>query len=241
MERIHKVEIYFIGVGGLGNLLYFRVEFVWHEVDLDLYVRGAIGLADLDQLAIGVFGIVVGDAEILDGCVDEGADDFGGVRLSFGYFLDLEEELAHGLVAGGSQFLCDLNLIVFLVVFNFEFDLFVAVELGPCLKHLLNRLGREVLEGADYIDIVGFDVDIVGFELVEFILEGLLGFVEPVDFFPLVPQLIYQLGNGSLINITLFFQLIMFLLNILKHILIRLMLCNIVFQFKLFFFTKLLG
>ena len=57
-------------------------------------------------------------------------------------------------------------MIVFLVVFNFYFDLLVPVELGPCFEHLFNRLGREILEGADDIDIVGFDVDVVSFKLV---------------------------------------------------------------------------
>ena len=102
MEKIHKIEVYFIGVGSLSNLLYFRVLFVWHEVHLNLHIWGAVGLMDLYQLAIGVFGVVVGNTKILDCCVDEGADDFRGVRFCFCYLFDLEEELAHGLVAGGS-------------------------------------------------------------------------------------------------------------------------------------------
>ena len=83
-------------------------------------------------------------------------------------------------------------------------------------------------------------MDIVGFKLVEFILKGFLGFVKSIDFLPLVSQLKYQFGNGSFLNIILIFQLIMFLLDILQHILIRLMLSNTMFQLQLFFFSKLL-
>ena len=83
-------------------------------------------------------------------------------------------------------------------------------------------------------------MDIVGFKLVEFILKGFLGFVKSIDFLPLVSQLKYHFGNGSFLNIILILQLIMFLFDILQHILIRLMLGNTMFQLQLLFFSKLL-
>lgn len=134
--------------------------------------------------------VIILEAEVFDGSLNECTDKLWGVNLAVSNFLDFLIQAFELIQLDIGKF--QLNLILrYFAVAHLELHLLALIDLLPRLKQQIDLFLRDVLEGRNDVDVAALEIEVVGLVLVYFIYEHLLVAVEFMDLLAFESQLIH--------------------------------------------------